>query len=223
VAAGTGIVTMALDRALPAGAAILATDLNQGMIDHAAGKFSSPRVSWRAADGQALPFEDGQFEALVCQFGVMFFPDRAAGYREAKRVLEPGGHYLVNVWDSLEANEAARTVHEAVAAQFPTDPPGFLARTPHAYHDAERIRGELAAAGFRDIQVDTVGVTGRAASAREPAIGFCQGTPLRGEIEARNPAALSAVSEAAARALMERFGAGPIEAPLQALVVSARA
>ena len=130
-AAGTGIVTRALLRALPGSVAIVATDLNQPMVDHAAAQVSSSRVTWQQADAQSLPFPDGAFDAVVCQFGVMFFPDKRQAYREARRVLKPGGRFIFNVWDKLECNEFAALVVAAAIDVFPNDPPLFLARTPH--------------------------------------------------------------------------------------------
>lgn len=223
VAAGTGIVTGALDRTLPAGTRITATDISQPMLDYAAGKLSSPRVAWRAADGQALPFGDASFDVVVCQFGVMFFPDRKAGYAEVRRVLRPGGRYIFSVWDRIELNEAARTVNEAMAARFPVDPPDFMARVPHGYHDADRIRTDMAAAGFEQVELQTTTLRGRARSARDVAIALCQGTPLRTEIEARDPGGLQAATDAAARAVARRFGGGAVDSQLQAHVITALA
>ena len=122
-AAGTGIVTRALAKALPREVEIVATDLNQAMLDLASGKLQAPNVRWQQADAQALPFDDAAFDAVVCQFGVMFFPDKQAGYREALRVLKPGGRFLFNVWDSLDRNEVSRIVSEAAGKAFPNDPP----------------------------------------------------------------------------------------------------
>src|SRR5690606_15782855 len=125
-AAGTGIVTRALAEKLTSNVAIMATDLNQAMLDLAATRFAAPNVEWRQVDAQSLPFEDGAFEAVACQFGVMFFPDKQAAYREALRVLKPGGPLVFSVWDRLEANEVSRIVAESVARQFPEDPPRFI-------------------------------------------------------------------------------------------------
>lgn len=77
IAAGTGVVTRALASALPASAAIVATDLNQPILDRATGKGTSWPVEWRQADAMNLPFDATSFGTLVCQFGVMFFPDKA--------------------------------------------------------------------------------------------------------------------------------------------------
>ncbi|HEV8679877.1 MAG TPA: methyltransferase domain-containing protein [Stellaceae bacterium] len=220
-AAGTGILTRALVRSLPETAQIIASDLNQPMLDFAAGQPGTARVVWRQADALALPFFERSFDVVACQFGAMFFPDKVGAYREALRVLRPGGRLVFSVWDSIEENEFAAVVTAAVAALFPANPPSFLARTPHGYHDAARIRGELAAAGFSRVAVETIERRSRAPSHRDPAIGYCQGTPLRNEIEARDAARLGEATEAAAAALGSRFGAGPVDGKMQALVITA--
>jgi ubiquinone/menaquinone biosynthesis C-methylase UbiE len=138
IAAGTGVVTRALARALPDNIQIVATDLNEPMIDYAATQLSSSRVRWQQADAMSLPFQDGSFDAVVCQFGVMFFPDTIKAYREALRVLKPGGRFVFNVWDRIEMNEFAHLVTCAVKELFPHDPPMFLTRTPHGHHDPEK-------------------------------------------------------------------------------------
>jgi SAM-dependent methyltransferase len=221
-AAGTGIVTRAMAEALPAGAAVTATDLNQPMLDHAAGKTTSSRVSWRQADALHLPFDDGSFDAVVCQFGAMFFPDKPAAYHEARRVLKQGGSFLFNVWGPIARNEFADVITQAVATLFPENPPSFLPRIPYGYHDVGVIRRELQGAGFSSVKIETLDVQGVAQSARPPAIGFCQGTPLRNEIEARDPARLSEATEAAAAALAARFGSGAVRGNLQARIIEAR-
>jgi ubiquinone/menaquinone biosynthesis C-methylase UbiE len=153
-AAGTGALTRAIASRLPASARIVATDLNQPMVDHAAARQSRDgRIEWRQADALALPFKDRSFDVVACQFGVMFFPDKVQGYKEARRVLKPGGYFFFNVWDRISENEFADSVTEALAALFPDDPPRFLARTPHGYYDVDGIREELDAAGFKNIEV----------------------------------------------------------------------
>jgi len=221
-AAGTGVLTRALAARLPAEARIVASDLNQPMLDRAAARQPGDgRIEWRQADALALPFADGSFDAVACQFGVMFFPDKAQGYGEARRVLKPGGRFLFNVWDRIAENEFADVVTEALAALFPHDPPRFMARIPHGYHDVDRIRAELAAAGFADIAVEAVDARSKAASPRDPAVAYCQGTPLRNEIEARDAARLEEATERAAEALAHRFGSGAVEGRIRALVISA--
>jgi ubiquinone/menaquinone biosynthesis C-methylase UbiE len=221
-AAGTGALTRAMASRLPASAHIVATDLNQPMLDHAMARQSRDReIEWRQADALALPFEDQRFDVVVCQFGVMFFPNKVRGYQEAHRVLKPGGHLLFNVWDKISENEFADTVTESLAAIFPHDPPRFMARIPHGYHDVPQIRGELNAAGFANISVDAVDDKSKAPSPRDPAIAYCQGTPLRNEIEARDASRLQDATEVAARALAHRFGSGAIEGRIRAFVITA--
>jgi ubiquinone/menaquinone biosynthesis C-methylase UbiE len=217
-AAGSGRVTRELAQVLPPTVELTATDLNQAMVDFAQAKAGQERVTWRQADAMQLPFDDGRFDVVVCQFGVMFFPDRVAGYREARRVLKAGGRFVFNVWDSLAHNPVAAAVNDSMSELFPADPPRFLARTPHGYHDVAAVRADLARAGFTDVSVETVRLPCRAASHRDPAIGFCQGSPMRGEIEARKAGGVEAATETAAAAVARRFGAGAIDSTMQAHV-----
>ena len=151
----------------------------------------------------------------------MFFPDKPAGYREAARLLKPGGRFLFNVWDKIEANEFAQVTTEALSGQFPENPPLFLPRTPYAYYRADVIRDALAAAGFRDIEIEAVEHVSRLPAARDLAIGFCQGSPLRNEIEERRPGGLDAVTDAVTRAIASRLGEGPISGKMRAHVITA--
>jgi ubiquinone/menaquinone biosynthesis C-methylase UbiE len=223
IAAGTGAVTRVLAEALPPAVEIVASDLNQAMVDYAAAQPIARPVTWRQANALALPFADGAFDAAVCQFGAMFFPDKEAGFREARRVLRPGGRLLLSVWDRIEANEATAVLMAAVAALFPEDPPSFLARTPHGHHEVAPIVAALRRAGFAEVATEVVPQRGRAAAARELAIGLCQGSPLRLEIEARDPARLGEATNAAAAALERTFGAGPVDTAMQAILFTARA
>ncbi|MEV6067251.1 class I SAM-dependent methyltransferase [Nocardia sp. NPDC052001] len=218
IAAGTGVVTRALARELAAGTAIVATDLNQAMLDQAAAIGTARPVRWQRADAQALPFPDASFDAVVCQFGAMFFPDRTGAYAEARRVLRPGGQFVFSTWDRIEVNEFADTVITAMASIFPEDPPRFLARTPHGYHEISAITADLARAGFTDPRIGTVTARSRAESARIPALAYCHGTPLRDEIEARGE--LDVATAAAERALTERFGTGVVDGMIRAHLIS---
>jgi ubiquinone/menaquinone biosynthesis C-methylase UbiE len=222
-AAGTGVVARALAPLLRSHAHYLVSDLNQPMLDKAA-KRQGPdaRIVWRQADAQNLPFEDQSYDTVVCQFGAMFFPDRIGAYRETRRVLKRGGRFLFNVWDRIEENEFAQVVTEAVGAIFPSDPPRFLARTPHGYHDVGQIKAELQAAGFSSIEFETVQERSEAPNPGHPAIAYCKGTPLRGEIEARDPARLEAATACAAEAIAEAFGKGAVSGKIQAHVITAR-
>lgn len=221
-AAGTGVLTRALARKLPALARIVATDLNQPMLERAASRqLDDTRIVWQQADALDLPFDDKSFDVVACQFGVMFFPDKVQGCREARRVLKPGGCFLFNVWDQISENEFADVITQALANLFPRDPPRFLARTPHGHHSVPMIRDELSAAGFASILVETLDGVSRARSSRDAAIAYCQGTPLRNEIEDRDRSRLEAATHEAAGALARRFGTGPIEGRIRAHVVAA--
>ncbi|SNT35345.1 Methyltransferase domain-containing protein [Noviherbaspirillum humi] len=221
VAAGTGAVTRALDEALPPDVSMTITDLNQAMLDQAAASGTARKVEWRQADALDLPFGDAGFDVVVCQFGAMFFPDKERAYAEAWRVLNPDGLLLFNVWDRIEENEFACTITEALAALFPEDPPRFLARTPHGYADPGVIARDLKAAGVdAPARIDTVAARSRAASPEMPAIAYCQGTPLRSEIEAFGPDRLAEATAACKDALARRFGQGAVDGKIQAHVIA---
>jgi ubiquinone/menaquinone biosynthesis C-methylase UbiE len=221
-AAGTGVLTRALASQLPAQARIVATDLNQPMLDRAKAQAArDTRIEWKQADALNLPFGDQSFDVVACQFGVMFFPDKIQGYGQARRLLKPGGRFLFSAWDRIEENDFADTITQALAELFPDDPPRFLARTPHGYHDPDRIRADLNAAGFSDISIEAVEHRSKASSPLDPAIGYCQGTPLKTEIEARDASRLQAATERAAEALAKRFGGGEVDGRVRALVIAA--
>jgi len=171
-----------------------------------------------------LPFQDATFDAVVCQFGAMFFPDKPKAYSEARRVLRPGGVFIFNVWDRIEENEFADTIMAALASIFPDDPPRFMARTPHGYHDTSQIERDLADAGFTaSPRIETVAARSRAKSSRDPAIAYCQGTVWRNEIETRDAGGLGAATDFAAQAIAKRFGAGAVDGKIQAHVVTIEA
>ena len=221
-AAGSGVVTRALTPLLSPDASYVVTDLNQPMLDYAATRQAAdPRIRWRQANALALPFENGVFDLVCCQFGVMFFPDRRAGYLEVKRVLKPGAHFLFSVWDRIEENVFAKDVTDALAEMFPDDPPRFLARTPHGCYDVAVVRDELEKAGFSSVAIETRADVSRASSPRHPAVAYCQGTPLRNEIEARDAGKLEAATEHAASWIASRHGSGEVAGKIQAHVVVA--
>ena len=221
IAAGTGVVTRSLASVLPESVSIVATDLNQPMLDQAAALGTKRPVEWRQADAMQLPFRDGTFDAVVCQFGVMFFPDKSKAFSEARRVLRSGGVFIFNVWDRIKENEFADTVTTALESLFPKDPPRFLARTPHGYYDDPTIKRDLANAGFTaSAQMSAVAARSRAKSSRVPAVAYCQGTPLRNEIEARDASRLGEATDIAAEAIAKRFGRGAVDGKIQAHVVA---
>lgn len=221
IAAGTGVVTRHLAKVLPSATAIVATDLNQPMLEQAAAVGTSRAVEWRQADAMRLPFPDEDFDVLVCQFGVMFFPDKVKAFSEARRVLRPGGHFIFNVWDRIEQNEFPDVVTQALEQLFSDSPPRFLARVPHGYHDLRVIAHDLACGGFiRSPESTTLAARSSAESPRIPAIAFCQGTPLRNEIEDRSPFRLSEATDAVTEAIMHRFGADAVDGKIQAHIIA---
>jgi SAM-dependent methyltransferase len=214
VAAGTGIVTTALADALPA-ADLVATDLNAAMVKHAAQR--EPRARWEQADAARLPAADGSVDLVVCGFGVMFFPDRAAAYAEIRRVLAPGGRLLATIWDTVDTHAFGDALVRGLAAAFPADPPPFVSAVPHGYADPERIRADLA--GFADVAVERVVLTGTAPDAATVARGFCEGTPLRGQIAERGDPATALATVAAV--MTEILGEGEVRGEMAAWLIDA--
>jgi SAM-dependent methyltransferase len=197
----------------------VATDLNQPMLDYAASQPGLHRVKWQPADALALPFPGNSFDAVVCQFGAMFFPDRTKGYGEARRVLKPGGRFVFNVWDHIDTSPVMAAAVEAMARRYPQQKSWFLERTPCGYHDRQVIEADLRAAGFTDVRMDVVKQNGQLVSALDAATGLCQGTPMRAEIEALDKDGLDGATRAAAEVIAARCGEGPSATPLQAIVI----
>ena len=220
VAAGTGVVTSALAAKLP-GATIVATDLNQAMLDVAAESVDAPNVEFKEADALALPFGDEGFDLVVCQFGSMFYPDRVRGHAEARRVLRTGGSYLLAIWDRLELNVLTDIAQKAMEQCFPDNPPMFMKRGPFSYCDPQSIDHDLRAAGFEDIWIETFQTVSRSPSAEDAARGLCYGSPMSMELEAYGPDALNDVFELIAQAAKKYEGPNGFEAPMSAHIVTA--
>jgi ubiquinone/menaquinone biosynthesis C-methylase UbiE len=220
LAAGTGVVTSELASALPQEVELVATDLNEAMLRVSEQKLAGGRARFQQADAQQLPFEDQRFEVVVSQFGVMFLPDKRAGYREARRVLKNGGRYVFNVWNRVEENEVTAITGAVLARLFPESPPQFMRRTPFGYFDANVIRADVESAGFRRIDIEVVDKVSRG-TAEQAAIGLCQGTPLRSEIEQRDATRLEEATAAVRVELAARFGPGTFDNRMSALVVTA--
>jgi ubiquinone/menaquinone biosynthesis C-methylase UbiE len=221
VAAGTGALTRALRVTLDPATEIVATDLSQAMIDVGAPSLTMSRTHWMHADAQNLPFASSMFDLVVCQFGVMFFPDKLKAYDEAKRVLRSGGRFLFTTWDSLPANDFARCVDECLASLFPSNPPDFLRNLSYSYFDIASIKAQMSWAGFDAISCDRIELTSVAA-AHDIAAAFCQGTPLREEIESRAPARISEIVDEVAERMESRYGVRPCGG-MSAFVVVGRA
>jgi ubiquinone/menaquinone biosynthesis C-methylase UbiE len=221
LACGTGIVTREIAAAMPAGATLLATDLNAAMLEvartHMAG---DGRVMYQAVDACELPFADRSFDVIACQYGVMFFPDKVKAMQEARRVLVPGGRYVFSVWDALEHNPIPRAVHETLAAMFPADPPLFLAKTPYGWSDRAEIQRVVRAGGFQECTIETVGFPCAAATSEDAARAWCEGTPLLAALSERGVSDPAPVRRAVAKVLAERFGERPCRSIMRAVVTT---
>lgn len=215
LAAGSGVGTRELVAGLPG--PVTATDLNPGMAR--CGAAAVPGAHWAVADAQRLPFADGAVDLVVCLFGVMFFPDRPAAYAQAHRVLVPGGRLLFTTWDAVARHGFADALMVGIHRAFPVDPPMFVEAIPHGYHDPERIVADVRAAGFTDVDLETVTLTGHAGSAADIAVGFCAGSPLRAGIESRGD--LAAATAVVAEEMTAQLGPGPVTATMTAHVVEA--
>ena len=212
-AAGTGVLTRSLRDRLPTSTRLVSTDINDAMLDVAR---EIDGVEFQVADATDLPFDDNTFDAVFCQFGVMFYPDKERGFSEVARVLKPGGRYLFNVWDRIERNEIPNAIHEFVTAKSPDDPPGFLTVPIGGFADMNLVTTMLQAAGFRDIDIAVLPRQTGPASVKDIITGQVRSTPLLGELKARDLGDDQTLSEIEGM-LRDKFGPDPISAPLQAI------
>ena len=217
LAAGTGVATSALIRALP-DAHIVATDLNPAMVSWASQRIDG--VTWRQSDAEHLDVPDSTFDLIVCQFGVMFFPDKPAAFAEAARAMTEDGTLLFSVWDTIDTSEFPKALEESLIAVLPDNPPSFVARVPHGYADEELIENDLHVAGLTHVNIDRLVLTGTAPSAAALAEGFCMGTPLRFALEERG--SLVDLTQAVADQMTARLGEGEVTGHLAGFLVSAR-
>lgn len=222
LACGTGIVTNMLAELLGPGASLLATDISEPMLNLARNNFmGSPGVAFQAVDACSLPFEDGAFDLIVCQYGVMFFPEKARAMQHARRVLAPGGTYLFNIWDSFEHNPIPRTVHETVTGLLPTNPIPFLAKMPFGYSDRAEIERVTRAGGFTNVRLESIEFPCSAPSAADAARAWVEGTPILAGLAERGITDPTPVRQAVEKVLKEKFGERPCKATMRAIVVTA--
>ncbi|HEY6046115.1 MAG TPA: methyltransferase domain-containing protein [Pyrinomonadaceae bacterium] len=221
IACGTGIVTRRLRDECAPSTKILATDLNQAMIDHAQQKFRpGENVEWKTVDADKLPFADATFDAVVCQFGLMFFSNKPRAAGEVYRVLKPGGTFLFSVWDAIELNDMPNLTHRIVSSYFADNPPDFY-DIPFSYYDRDTLKSLLTSAGFADVNVSAVPLAEVASSAEGMAHGFIHGNPLINAINERDAALAPVIEADVARSIAAEFG-DPPRARMQAVVCSGR-
>lgn len=222
LACGTGILTKQLRRAMPATATLTATDLNEPMIAYARIRVQDAGIAWQAADAQALPFPDAAFDAVACQFGLMFMPDKTRALGEIRRALKAHGQLAFNVWLSVAENPLGRIARDTIARYFTGDPPAFY-EVPFGFHDESHIRGLLQAARFEVVSCERVALEARSPSAQDAARGLVTGNPILLDIVERATAQPEKVIHAVAAALAAEGGAAPLRLPMRALVFMARA
>jgi ubiquinone/menaquinone biosynthesis C-methylase UbiE len=221
LACGTGILTRQLFEKRSPRVKIVATDLNESMLNYGRDKSGSETsVEWKQADATELPFADQSFDAVVCQFGLMFFPDKEQAVSEVYRVLKPGGAFLFNVWDAIEQNDLPRTAHEVIGKFFADNPPDFY-QVPFSFHDPEEIRSFLSAAGFGDLQLTLLPLAAVAVSAVDVAKGLIHGNPIITAIRARDESSIPEIEAALTAAIAARYGVAPVRARMQALICTA--
>jgi ubiquinone/menaquinone biosynthesis C-methylase UbiE len=220
-AAGTGMATRQLRDEIDQDVRIVVTDLNEDMLEVNRAKFEGhENIEFKTANALELPFEDSSFDAVVCQFSVMFFPDKLAALKEAARILKPGGMFLFNIWDSFEHNHLIRTVNATVTKCLPADPPDFWG-VPYGYYEIDVIKNLLFEAGFGDIEISVLPRTSTADEARHVAVGYILGTPVRLQIEQSAPESISEIVNAVEKAIGEEFGYTSVSAKMQAIVFQA--
>lgn len=222
LAAGTGIVSRKLRDKLPPDAQLMVTDLNPPMLEVAKGKFSEgENVEFGVANAMNLPFSDDVFDLMVCQFGVMFFPDKPASYREAARVLKPGGRYVFNVWSAMSENPFSEMAHDVGVQFFPDDPPGFY-KVPFHYGDPEAVRADLAAGGWQDVEHETIQLNKTIVNPEAFATALVYGNPLIDEIRERGGVSPKEVASEMLSALTTAFGSSGMKMPLSATTFACR-
>jgi ubiquinone/menaquinone biosynthesis C-methylase UbiE len=178
LACGTGRVTKHLAGLIPGDGSFVAADLNPGMLEVAQSKFQKDRIEWKIADAENLPFNDAQFDHIVCQFGVMFFPDKEKSFREANRVLKNGGRYIFNTWESVEKNPRIDLMWKVIYEVFGNESPDFFQKGPHSFYDKSEIEKLLLNAGFRNVSIETVAKTSKYNQPDDLINGFIDGSPL---------------------------------------------
>jgi ubiquinone/menaquinone biosynthesis C-methylase UbiE len=221
LACGTGRVTKHLVSSLPAQGSLIATDLNKDMLNVAKNIIPGTHVKWMVVDAQELPFDENTFDHIICQFGVMFFPDKKKGFDEAYRVLQTNGRFLFNVWDSLEMNPRSAIIKQIMQEIMGDEAPDFLSKGPYSYYDKDIIEASLESAGFKNIKLEVVQKTAYYAFAEDLIKGFVDGSPLSAYLVQQSPSLQQKIKDRLKQVIVAEFGETRIISPMQAIVCSA--
>jgi len=221
LACGTGRVTRHLRNALPGNAKLVATDVQADMIAMAALKVPIENIEWRTENAQQLTFEDATFDLVICQFGLMFMPDRTKALSEIHRVLMPGGRFIFNTWDKIENNGAIYIGNQIICSYFPENPPTYY-RLPFLLDQPDLLQTNLLATGFKNIKVSVVEKEGVSPSAKESAIGMVEGNPIYNHIMQKDPTLVHVIRNAVEQKIAEAYGDSPLKTPLRAWVFEAQ-
>ncbi len=221
LACGTGRVTKHLASMLPVDGSLIASDLNSDMLNVARNILPGERIKWMEIDAQDLPFGDEGFDHVICQFGVMFFPDKMKAFTESYRVLQPDGRLLFNVWDSLEFNPRSAIIKQVMEEIMGSEAPDFLSKGPYSYYNKNEITTSLRNAGFKNIQLEAVQKTAYYAFADDLIKGFVDGSPLNSYLVQQSPSLQKEIKDKLKQAIVSQFGETQIISPMQAIVCSA--
>lgn len=216
LACGTGRVTQYLPKHFGPGVSITATDLNPDMIAVATRKIKDD-IKWRPADMQELPFAADSFDLALCQYGLMFVPDKAKAIREVARVLKKGSVFHFNTWDKIENNGIPRISRQIVTEFFNGTPPNFYF-VPFSMFDPEAIKKLMLENGFSKVEISLIKKEGISNTALEAATGMIEGNPVAKEIRDKDPNAVPDVIEKVRKEIAIQYGDNPVRCPLQAWV-----
>lgn len=210
VACGTGVFSRAaLARVGPAGH-VDGVDINEGMLAVASAR--APGVRWRLCRAEALPYGEGEFDAVICQFGLMFFEDRRAALAEMRRVARSQGVCAVAVWDALERSPGYAALAGLLHKLFGAEAADAL-RAPFVLGNRTEVQRLCASAQWRNVEIRTLNVTARFASLHDWLHTEIRGWTLAEKVDNDQFEALLAASHDALRAFVSDDGKVTFPAP----------
>jgi ubiquinone/menaquinone biosynthesis C-methylase UbiE len=220
LACGTGRVTAHLVNLLDEDGKLTATDLNADMIEVAKQRVDNEKIEWLVADAQELPFDADSFDHIICQYGVMFFPDKLKAFKEAYRVLQQGGRYFFNTWDDMKFNPRTTILRKIMEEMFADEAPEFLQKGPYSFFDREEIRRLMEEAGFTEITIEVVQKQSSYNTEDDFIKGFIDGSPLSAFLINKDDKVKTELKEKVKKAMQEQAKDYGKSVPLQALVCS---